>query len=482
MQFFTATSTSGQVLLELENPVGYPTGGTTRICRDPSSYPTDPDTCTIAGAVAEVAGSDGSYGSLADTTAMTDGSTYFYSAWTISSGGEASPRETVAARPFDTTGPVKWAYHSGASSLAPPGLWPGAIGTGAVFAVANDNTLHGMNPSGSGGQWPGTAPFDWRPAPMNGPAHQRPPVVPVTLGSAGLVVFLGAEDGRAYAVDAYTGTALWPANPPLAGMITASVAGEFTAFDGDYDLLFVGSRDAGSANSMFGLHLADGSIAWTFDNGGTGIGIISSGATVDYATNRLYFTSREFTAGASTMWCLTFTDSTATLLWERALGDIDGAPILVDGRVYLGTNAGEVRALDAATGLDLWSAPFSAADGAVKGFVSPSFSALPRRLVLATSTKVWALTDNGATVSLEWQQPGVAGPSIPLMLEGLGVFVGSTDGGLYQLNEGTGGVMSSVVLGDGTAVIGSPAYDYLNGMAYVGSESGATFGVTLPLP
>lgn len=482
LQFFTATSISGQVLLELENAASYPAGGTTRICRDPSSYPTDPDTCTIAGASTTVAGSDGSYGSLVDTTAMSDGSTYFYSAWTISSGGEASPRETVAARPFDTTGPVQWTYHSGASSLAPPGLWPGAIGTGAVFAVANDNSLHGMNPSGSGGQWPGTAPFDWRPTPMNGPAHQRPPVVPVTLGSGSLVVFLGAEDGRAYAVDAYTGNSLWPANPPLAGMITASVAGQFTAFGGAYDLLFVGSRDAGSANSMFGLHLADGSNAWTFDNGGTGIGIISSGATVDYATNRLYFTSREYASGAGTVWCLTFTDGGATLLWERALGDIDGAPILYDGRVYVGTNAGDVHALDAATGLDVWSAPYSTADGAIKGHVFPGFSALPRRLVLSTSTKVWALTDNGVSVSLDWQQPGVAGPSIPLALEGVGVFVGSTDGGLYQLNEATGGVMSSVVLGDGTAVIGSPAYDYFNGMAYVGSESGATYGVTLPLP
>ncbi|MEN8164844.1 MAG: endonuclease, partial [Acidobacteriota bacterium] len=141
LQFFTATSTSGQVLLEWENSVIYPTGGTTRICRDPAAYPTDPATCTIAGTQTEQPGSDGSYGSFIDSTALTNGSTYFYSAWVVNSSGEASARKTVSARPFDTAGSAKWSYHSAASSLAPPGLWPGAVGTGAVFVVANDNNL-----------------------------------------------------------------------------------------------------------------------------------------------------------------------------------------------------------------------------------------------------------------------------------------------------------------------------------------------------
>lgn len=482
LQFFTATSTAGQVLLEWENSAIYPPGGTTRICRDPATFPTDPATCTIAGTPTEQAGSDGSYGNFVDATALTNDSTFFYSAWVVDSSGKASASKTVSARPFDTAGSAKWSYQSAASSLAPPGLWPGAVGTGAVFVVANDNNLHGVNPSDSGGQWPKTAPFDWRPMPMNSPAQQRPPVVPISVAGANLVVFLGSEDGHAYAVDGHTGVTLWQ-SPPLATMITGSVAGLFTAFGGDYDLLFVGSRDAGIANAMYGLNLADGSIAWAFDDGGASIGIISAGATVDYANNRLYFASWEHATGStSTVWCLTFTDTGATLLWERALGSIDGAPILFDGRIYVGTNAGDVHALDAATGVDLWAAPFVTADGAVKGFVAPGFSALPRELVLATSTTVWALTDSGASVSQDWQQPGVAGPSIPLALDGVGVFVGSTGGRLYQLNEATGGVTSSIVLGDGTAVIGSPGYDYLNGMAYVGSESGAVFAVTLPLP
>ena len=482
IQDLTATSTSGQVVLEWLDPSSYPAGGVTRLCRDTGTYPTDPTTCTIAGTVTDVAGSADGYGSLTDSASLANGTRYFYSAWVLDSGGTASAKKSVSALPFDTTGSAKWSYHSSASSLAPPGLYPGAVGTGAIYAVANDNTLHAMDPSNAGGHWPRTAPFNWRPMPMNGPAAQRPPVVPTTVDTSDLVVFLGSEDGHAYAVDAHSGATLWQSSQ-LATMITASVAGRFSTFGGIYDLLFVGSRDAGAANALFGLNPATGATLWTFDNGGTAIGIISSGVTVDYANDLLYFTSREHTTGStSTLWCLSFTNGGASVEWERALGDIDGAPVLFGGRVYVGTNSGEVHALDAATGASLWPSPFSTGDGPIKGFVTPGSTGLPRRLVFATTNDVWALTDGGSSVALEWNQGGVSGPSIPLVLEGTGIYVGSIDGNLHQLDETTGAVGSSLVLGDGSAAIGSPSYDFINAMLSVGSENGALYAVTLPLP
>ncbi len=488
VQSFTTRATSNQVVLEWQDPAAYPAGGTTRICRDPASYPTDPATCTIAGVVVDQPGSGGAYGSYIDTSFLTNSLTYYYSIFVLDGSGQTSSRRTVSARPFDTTGPIKWSYHSSASSLAPPGLYPGAVGSGALFAVANDNTLHAMDPTSSGGGWPRTAPFNWRPMPMNGPAAQRPPVVPTTVGAANLVVFLGSEDGHAYAVDAHTGTTLWQSSP-LATMITASVAGRFSTFGGIYDLLFVGSRDAVGANSLFGLDPATGSTLWTFANGvsdggsGLSIGMISSGAAVDYTTDLVYFSSREHATGStSTVWCLSFTGTGATLVWERALGDIDGGPVLLDGRLYIGNNNGEVYALDAATGISLWSFPYATAGGPVKGYVAPTFTALPRRLIFSTTNDVWALTDTGSGAVLDWVQPGVAGPSIPLSLGGTGIFVGSTDGRIHQLNETTGAVSSSLILGDGTATIGSPSYDGVNTMLSVGSESGALYSVTVPLP
>ncbi len=483
LQVLTATASTGQVVLEWLDPATYPSGGTTRICRDTAAYPTDPASCTIDGTVTDVSGSAGAYGSLTDTSSIVDGTIYYYSAWVLDSGGTSSSGKTVTARPFATTGSVKWSYHSAASSLAPPGLYPGAVGTGALYAVANDNTLHATNPSVSGGRWPRTGAFDWSPMPMNGPAAQRPPVVSTTVGASNLVVFLGSEDGHAYAVDAHSGTTLWQ-SASLAAMITASVSGEFTAYSGNYDVLFVGTREAGAANALYGLSPSTGATLWTFDNGGSGsIGIISSGATVDYATDRVYFTSREHATGSTnTVWCLSFTDAGVSPVWTRSLGDVDAAPILYDGRLYVGTNSGDVYALDAATGASLWASPYSTGDGTVKGWVMPSFSSLPRRLVFATASTVWRLVDTGTSVSLDWSQTGVAGPSIPLVLEGTGIFVGSTDGRIYQIDESTGAIGSSVILGNGSATIGSPSFDHFNGVMTAGSESGTLYTMTIPLP
>ena len=168
---------------------------------------------------------------------------------------------------------------------------------------------------------------------MNGPAQARPPVVPANvITGANQVIFLGSEDGHAYAMNAETGANLWQ-SPALGSILLASPSGIFTDFGGAYDLLFIGSRDATSDNLMYMLKPSDGSIMTSFDNGGgaNGMGIISSGATVDYANNRIYFASRERSGGsADTLWCLSFTGTAFTKVWSKPYGDIDGAPVVRD--------------------------------------------------------------------------------------------------------------------------------------------------------
>ncbi len=473
VQHFAARSTSGQVKLEWQNPQlgAY---STTRVCVDTGAFPTNPATCTLA-APDQSTGLN-NYDTM--LLAGTNGTTYYFAAFVDNGSGEYSPAQTVTARPFDTTGQTKWAYHTSATALAPPGLYPGAAGTGASYGVSNDRVLHGMNSTGGGGDWPRTAPFDWMPMGMNGPAQSRPPIVPATVGAADLVAFLGSQDGHVYAVNAKSGQTLWQSATNY-GLVQGAPAGMFTAFGGAYDLLFAGSRVAGSGNSMNGINLADGTNAWTY--GGT-MGIISSGATVDYATNRLYFASRENPTGSNnTLWCLQFTDSGAAQVWAMPYGDIDSAPVLFDGVLYIGTNAGEVYAVNPATGERIWS--YATHDGPVKGYVDYEFiTGASRRIFFATTNTVWALMDNGPSVSLEWERNTIAGPSIPLTLAYDGVmYVGSTDGRLYQLDSNSGAVATSVPMGAGTATVGSPGYDWLNSLAYVGAEDGSVYAVTLPL-
>jgi len=315
----------------------------------------------------------------------------------------------------------------------------------------------------------------------NGPAQARPPVLATTVvPGANKVVFLGSEDGYAYAANAETGAEMWK-SPLLANILLASPTGMLTQYGAAFDLLFIGSRDAGSGNVMYALNAADGTVAWTFNNGGTDIGIISSTAWVDSANNLLYFTSRESATGsASTMWCLSFDGSSASVHWERAIGDIDGRPRLYDSVIYVGNNSGEVFALNAATGATLWS--YATKDGAVKSTVSVQMNVTPRMVYFSTGSNVWALTDNGGSVVLEWQEGSIAAPSTPLYAPtGTAIYVGSSDGSLHQLDMNTGAPVTSIQIGDGTATVGSPALDLSNGMTYLGTESGAVYGVELPL-
>jgi outer membrane protein assembly factor BamB/fibronectin type 3 domain-containing protein len=480
-EYLTARSTSGEVKLEWVNPTdGY---GSTRICRGTTGYPTDPNACPTL--VVDRIGTAGAYDYYNDFSAENN-TKYYYTAFVNNGSNVFSGGVNAWAYPFDSTnGKVKWSYSSAASSLAPTGVRPGAIGIGGAWAVSNDRILHGMNPTADGGDWPRASPYDWTPMAMNGPAQARPPVVPTTaVPFASQVVFLGSEDGHVYAVNAYTGATLWQ-SPKLGNILLANPSGMFTDFGGSWNLLFIGSRDATADNVMYALNPADGSVLYQFDNGGglDGIGIISSGATVDYTNNRIYFASRTRPNGAfETLWCLSFSDTGFTKEWALQAGDMDGAPVLYQGRLYIGNNNGNVSIVDPDTGAQGWIYP-ATGDGPVKGFITPQGTAsFPRRLYFSTTNTVWSITDEGGTASDGWSITTVPGPSIPLAPFGENIlYVGSSDGSLYQLDAATGNVATSVELGDGNGTIGSPALDVRNEMAYVGSESGAVYAVELPL-
>ena len=126
------------------------------------------------------------------------------------------------------------------------------------------------------------------------------------------------------------------------------------------------------------------------DGDGLEIGIVSGGAAVDYPAARAYFASRERAGGSSnTLWSVDFDGSSATLNWAQPLGNIDGSPVLFNGRVYVGTMAGVVYALDAASGVVEWSLPLG--DGAIKGFLFPRFGT--NQLFLTTTGKIWSIED-----------------------------------------------------------------------------------------
>jgi outer membrane protein assembly factor BamB len=259
----------------------------------------------------------------------------------------------------------------------------------------------------------------------------------------------------------------------------------FRSFGGAFDYLLVGSRNASGANRFYALNPTDGSVVGTpFDNAGgaNGIGIISAQASVDYATRRVFFASRALAGGSpNTVWCLNLTESGLSFEWAQAVGDVEGSPVVSNGRVYVGTNEGVVYSLDASDGRVLWS--YATGDGPHKGFIFPDRR--NGRLYFSTTTKAWGLTDGNAEPN--WPPVELPSPSTALFTPGGSLLlIGGGDGRLYQLDVASAGPgvppeIRSVVLGDGLAAVGSPSLDVMNVLVYVGIESGFIYAVKVPL-
>src|SRR5450830_91813 len=404
----------------------------------------------------------------------------------------------VSGRPQNTTSAgagfnTRWIFNTNASALAPPGIRQ------AVYATSNDRYLNSMawgNGAGGGagtpGTWP-TSPSIWKPFLMNGPAQARPPIVATAAvtGGSGKYVFLASQDGHIYCVDANTGAQIWQSTAP-SDYFQGAANGMFSVFGGAYNLIIVGTRNSSAANVIYGLNVSNGSTAWSFNNGGgaNSIGIISSGAQIDYTNNKAYFTSRTYAGGSQqTVWCLSFTGAAAAPCtgWAPpAIGNIDAAPLLFNGRLYIGDNTGRAWALSASTGAALWTGSgnfFATSDGPIKGFISSNFATSATQLYFSTNGKLWALTDNGTTVAATagWPVTTIANPSGPLYLPGLGyLLAGSSDGALHQINV-AGMAQVSATLGSGLFTVGSPTLDTTNSLVYVGTTGGDVYAAVVPL-
>ena len=468
VQAFTATSASGQNVLEWANPAsgGY---ASTMVRFRTDTFPVSPTDGSLATTSAGSLGAHDSY----SHGALVNGTTYYYTAFVNNGSGLYSAGKSIAARPQTVTGPVKWVYNTDSSALVPPAI-------GSVYVLSNDHLVHSINPYPGNGEWPS----GWIPPTLGAPAQARPPVVDLSIGTHTKELLLGSQDGRVRCVDGNSGQIIWT-SPLLGEMIQGAAGGIFQAYGGAYDLVIVGTRNSGSYNSLYGLKAYTGALAWEFDNGAgvdatKGIGIIAGDIQVDYGGNRAYFASRQAEGGSPhTVWCVQFTGTTATLVWTQDLGDIDGSVVLAGGVLYVGTNTGHVHALDAGTGQAVWAAPLATGDGPIKGSVWPDY-VVPGRVFFTTTSKAWCATTVGGTPQVQWSA-NVPGASAPLVV-GDKLTVGSSDGHLYVITNlgSTTPSVTTVVIGDGTSVVGTPSYDFGSGTYYVGTDGGSIYALSFP--
>lgn len=156
--------------------------------------------------------------------------------------------------------------------------------------------------------------------------------------------------------------------------------------------------------------------------------------------------------------------------WSYSSGaPIRSSPAVAGGIAYVGNDAGNVIAVDVATGARVWSTPTG---GPVDS--SPALDAASKLLVVgSTDHKVYAV--NQATGAVVWTATtGGAVESSPAVSNGT-IYVGSDDHLLYAIAEATGAVRWTVPLGG--AVRSSPSFDAASGTLIVGDDTGTVTAV-----
>jgi outer membrane protein assembly factor BamB len=411
---------------------------------------------------------------------LVNGHKYCYTLW-VDERDEFSTAQSNSGRPFSTAGLVKWAFNLGIFSMVSPGN-----GSGVVHMVANDNSLHSVvkGDGPTGGEWP----TSWTPRSMAGPSQGRPSGVNVTIGTARPAIVLSSQDGHVYVFDAETGAPGWsPSSPLLGPSVVAHPSGVFTDFGGTRDLIFVGSRDA-TGSRFHALRLSDGAFAspgWAIDGGVFGkIGPISGQAAVDQDKRRVYFASRAFDAflNPNTVWCVDL--ETGAEDWAAPIGDVDTGVTVFGDRLYVGTNSGEVKAIDTSRGHEgntAWSFPIPALEGNVKGYVA--VDRITGDAFFSTTARLWALKADGTP---RWTPAyrELPSPSTPVFApQDSWVYVGGGDGLLHRFAVSTGEedliAPFPIDLSEGGGV-GSPTFDLVAGFVYVGTEAGLVYAVRLP--
>ena len=486
VRFFTVTSTNEQDVLEWLNPAGAAYSSTEIVFRT-DRFPTAPgDGTTIYNTGTAGMKDRLVHGPLSGF----NGVTHYYAAFVhrsvapILSAGPILHRAAVQQRRRGEVGLqhrrlLHHAPHRQRRQCHRTGQRPGALCHGAAGRLAGSGPPDGSRPS-----WVAWCSRAHRSSPSQ-PTGRTPSS---TSGPRTATSIPWTEPSEAFPRRS-------PGHPdPSVAWVQAAPAAIYTNWGGGYSYLLVGTRDGGADNVMVALNPdTPGNIIGTFDNGGagSGIGIINSMASVDYATDRVYFTSHRSATGSSgTLWCLQMgpPGPVLGLVWKRDLQDIDSSPVLQNGRIYVGSmdGGGTVYSINAATGAIGDDRTFVHGDGQVKGFVWPDRDS--QDLYFATTNSVWGISDTGAAV-MPPKFPAVTlgggiTPSTILFVPGSTyVYAGGSDGQLWEIDVlPATPTLKSVPLGDGLALVGAPSLDWFYDLIHVGTEAGIFYAIQVPLP
>jgi outer membrane protein assembly factor BamB len=315
------------------------------------------------------------------------------------------------------------------------------------------------------------------------------------------MIYVGADDGNLYAIDAASGALHWKYSTGGGIRSSATV---------DHGVLYVGSSDG----FFYALNAGDGSLKWKheFDhaigssptvNGAT-VYVNASGYTnaLDTATGNIIWqtpTSSQLPTynGSPTVaygllftgtWEGPFTNgalnaSNGALQWSILPGESYTNPAVVNGIVYTAdADAIKLKAVDAYTGAVKWSyydyhfgsvtAP-TVAQGKV--FFTDPYGYL-YAIDSATGSLIWKTESLGAVQAGFQPSNYIVGVfSDPIVAGGI-VYVGCNDGFIYAVDATTGQIKWHFGAGIGSYP-GPPEVTVANGVVYCGSPWGNIYAL-----
>lgn len=315
---------------------------------------------------------------------------------------------------------VRWSYPTRGVVDGSP-----VVADGTVYIGAESGILYALEATSGTPRWA---------RPTGGAVYSRPAVADGT-------VYVGSQDGHLYALDADSGHQRWsyPTGPVyLSGPAVA---------DGT---VYVGSDDG----TVYAIYAGTGDRRWSFSRDKSPID--SSPAISD---GLVYIGSDDWD-----MYALNAANGNVQWTFKTG-GPIDSGPTVVNGVVYFGSDDGDVYALAARTGHLLWSYP--------TGADVVSSPALAAGVVYFGSDNgdVYALASRTGHLLWSYATKGSVDSS-PMVLGGI-VYIGSYDGNVYALHSGNG---TPYWIG-ATGPIGFSDPFISEDTAYVGTNNGYVYAL-----
>ena len=209
------------------------------------------------------------------------------------------------------------------------------------------------------------------------------------------------------------------------------------------------SNPGNTSNRVYALNAETGEVVWVFnEDGAQSMDASYEAPFLDYATDRLVIgTDRTFSTEQDSIWSIDLL--TGGKAWSASVGQVFSSPQVREGRVYIATLFGEIKALSMHDGATIWSV----SNGGIP--ISTNIFREFRRPYGETIAsvdyegKVWMVVDNGEFATSAWTTQlvdpvtgsGTGASSRVASDSGNGkLYVGAEDGQIYQLNIVDGSV------------------------------------------